>query len=228
MSEKIPQKANGGNAHAEGDYSYAEGGAAGESSRGIGGDGGDAHAIGVLSTAVGGRGGRGGLSKGGPGGDAVAEQDGAASYGGNGGESAQHDGRGGRGGTPQLLSVLLGDELARRAGMKLPYGAPNTFPGRGGDSIDSPQYMARRLIVEKIKNQYFIENGIPTEGSLASVGVSQWSNNFYQPLTARFSDVWYDRKIVPLSWINDQVQKNGNKWAVAIEDEEYVFTDLIL
>ena len=225
MSKKILGTANGGNAHAEGDYSYAEGGAAGESSRGIGGDGGNAHALGVFSIAVGGRGGRGGIWKGGPGGDAVALQDGAASYGGSGGESDQYDGRGGRGGSPQLLHNLIGDELARRAGMKLPYGTPNTFPGRGGDALDTPQYMARRVIVELIKLRYFIDCGQPTEGSFLPSGASGWPEEFYLALTAKFSDVWYDRTVVPLTWINSQVQQSGNKWTVAVEDEEYIFTD---
>lgn len=226
MPKKILKPASGGSAHAEGDYSYAEGGAAGDSSRGIGGDGGDAHALGAFSIAVGGRGGRGGISQGAPGGDAVAQHDGFhACYGGNGGEAAQHDGRGGRGGTAQLMQTFVGDELARRARMKLPYGAPNTFPGRGGDTLDTPQYMARRLIVEKIKLRYFIENNIPTEGGSSFSDISIWPQELLQPLTARFSDVWYDRTVVPIAWINDALRQGGNKWNVSVEDEEYVFSD---
>jgi hypothetical protein len=224
--QKIQDTADGGNAYAEGDYSYAEGGDAGDSSRGIGGDGGHAHAVTAYSKAIGGRGGRGGIGKGGPGGNAMALQDGVACYGGNGGESAQHDGRGGRGGTPQMMRTFLDAELIRRAAMKLPYGTPNTFPGRGGDSPDEPQYMARRLIVEQIKSSYFIEHGIPTEGAIMQSGnMLMLPDDWLQTLTARYSDVWYDRNIVPLKWINEQVQRSGNMWTVEVEAEEYVFAD---
>lgn len=226
MLKTILEPAKGGNAHAEGDYSYAEGGAAGDSSRGVGGDGGHAHALGKYSIAVGGRGGRGGVGKGSPGGNAVELSEDAACYGGNGGESGQHDGRGGRGGTPQMLQVLFGAELARRAEMKLPYGSASTCPGRGGDGCDTPQYMARRLIVEQIKYRYFVEHDLPTEGTFSSSGrLSGWSDVTYQTLTEKNCDVWFDRTIVPLAWINDQIQQRGNKWIANIEDNEYVFTD---
>lgn len=224
MHPKILQPGKGGNAHAEGDYSYAEGGQAGDSSRGVGGDGGHAHALGMLSTAVGGRGGRGGVGKGGAGGHAVALQDQSGSYGGNGGESSQHDGRGGRGGTPQMLQLFVGAELARRAEMKLPYGMRNIFPGRGGDAPDTPQYMARRLIVEQIKYSYFIEHGLPTEGTFSPGDlIPVLREEFHQLFTAKNSDVWYDRTVVPLAWINEKIQQRGNKWTVEVEAEEYVF-----
>jgi hypothetical protein len=200
--QKIQEPGKGGNAYAEGDYSSADGGDAGDSTTGPGGDGGDAHAQGVHSVAVGGRGGRGGVGKGGSGMDALALQDNVAYYGGDGGESSQQDGRGGRGGSAQVMEVF-GAEFARRARMKLPYGAPNNFPGRGGDSPDSPQHKARRLIVERIKAQYFVDHQVPAGGD----------------------DVWYDRRVVPLDWIVRQLDAAGHKWIVEIEDEEYVFTD---
>jgi hypothetical protein len=224
--KKIQQIANGGNAFAQGDYSYAEGGAAGDSGRGIGGDGGDAHAVGHSSTAVGGRGGRGGRSRGGTGGDAIALGEGAHYYGGDGGEACQYDGRGGRGGAPQMLHTMFNAEFARRAAMKLPYGMPNVFPGRGGDSPDTPQYMARRLIVERVKLKFFLEHGIPTEGAFV-VGEKFFPASWLEVFTAKHSDVWYDRTIVPLLWLNEEIQKSGNKWSVAIEAEEYVFEDKV-
>ena len=226
MRPKILQSAKGGNAHAEGDYSYAEGGAAGDSARGVGGDGGHAHALGLLSTAIGGRGGRGGVGPGGPGGNAVAFDDHSGSYGGNGGESSQHDGRGGRGGAPQMLQIFVGAELARRAEMKLPYGTRNIIPGRGGDTYDTPQYMARRLIVEQIKYSYFVEHGLPTEGTASPDGLlSPLLEEFYPLLTAKNVDVWYDRTTVPVEWINEKNRQRGNKWTVAVEADEYVFID---
>jgi hypothetical protein len=126
----------------------------------------------------------------------------------------------------QMMEIFFGTEFARRAGMKLPYGAKNTFPGRGGDSLDTPQHMARRSIVENIKRSYFLVHGIPTEGSM-----TQEDNMFPLPpewqqvFTGKFSDVWYDRTVVPLTWINEQVQRRGNLWHVIIEADEYVFID---
>ena len=225
--QKIQQSADGGNAHAEGDYSYAEGGTAGDSVRGPGGDGGQAHAVGRNSTAIGGNGGRGGMGKGGCGMDVVALQDDVTSYGGHGGESSQDDGRGGRGGQSPMLAEMFGAEFARRAGMKLPYGAPNIFPGRGGDTPDTPQYMARRLIVERVKAKYYVENNIPTEGAIMSEGwpLGMMPAELQQALTAKDSDVWYDREVVPLTWINEQVSRDRNKWTVIVEADEYVFID---
>lgn len=226
--QKIQQTAVGGNAHAEGDYSYAEGGAAGDSVTGIGGDGGHAHAVGRNSTAIAGNGGRGGVGKGGCGMDVVTMQDDVTSYGGHGGESNQYDGRGGRGGLSPMLADMFSTEFARRASMKLPYGALNTFPGRGGDTPDTPQYMARRLIVERAKANYYSETNTPTEGAITAndgrffhIMPPEWK----QALTAKYSDVWYDREFVPLSWINQQVSQEGHKWTVTIEAGEYVFTD---
>lgn len=224
--ENLQETADGGNAHAQGDRSYAEGGAAGDSSNGVGGDGGRAHAVGNDSVAIAGRGGRGGLGKGGPGGDATALGDGTIYYGGDGGESSQHDGRGGRGGVAQMMESIAGPEFARRARMKLPYGAPNTFPGRGGDTPDTPRYRARRIIVEHIKMQYFSAHSIPTEGAARlDDRLRMMPSEWHQALTAKHSDVWYDREVVPLSWINDQLRHGGHKWAASVEAEEYVFTD---
>jgi hypothetical protein len=226
--QKIQQTADGGNAHAEGDHSYAEGGAAGDSTTGIGGDGGHAHAVGRNSIAIAGNGGRGGVGKGGRGMDVVTLQEDVTSYGGHGGESNQYDGRGGRGGLSPMLTEMFGTEFARRASMKLPYGALNTFPGRGGDTPDTPQYMARRLIVERAKANYYAETNTPTEGAITAndggffhIMPAEWK----QALTAKYSDVWYDREFVPLSWINQQVSQEGHKWTVSVEAGEYVFID---
>jgi hypothetical protein len=87
----------GGDAEAE-SGGAARGGTGGEAGAfGDGGEGGKAKAIGSNSVAIGGPGGRGGIDPGMPGGDVIA-YDGIFSAGGEGGESAQPDGRGGRGG----------------------------------------------------------------------------------------------------------------------------------
>ena len=224
--QKIQQTANGGNAHAEGDYSNAEGGIGGDSSRGPGGSGGYAHAVGTNSTAIGGGGGRGGLGPGGPGGEAVALGDGDTYYGGDGGESNQADGRGGRGATNQMLHTVFGTEYARRASLKLPYDASNNLLGRGGDTPDTPQYKARRLIVEQIKEAYFVQHGVPTEGAaIGSVDPRLADGDWMLAFTAKNCDVWYDREIVPLTWINEKVHQGGTKWTVTVEADEYVFSD---
>lgn len=128
-----------------------------------------------------------------------------------------------------MLAEMFGSEFARRAGMKLPYGASNSFPGRGGDTPDTPQYMARRLIVERVKANYYAETNTPTEGGIMAgdgrflhIMPVEWA----QALTVKYSDVWYDREIVPLTWINQQVSQGGHKWTVTVEAEEYVFTDI--
>jgi hypothetical protein len=77
-----------------------------------------------------------------------------------------------------------------------------TEPGRGGDSADTPQYKARRIIVEEIKARYFAERGLPQE------------------------EVWWDREIVPLAWITAELMAAGHRWTAAIVDDEYEFTDL--
>lgn len=225
---KIQHLSKGGNAGdsiAVGDGSYAEGGNGGDAGGGVGGDGGSAHAIGKDSVAVGGKGGRGGRGKGGPGMCVVVMQEGVRGYGGDGGESSQHDGRGGRGGAAPMMSAF-GAEFARRAGMRLQYGMLNIFPGRGGDSPDTPQYKARRLIVEQFKAKYFIQHGIPTEGAAAPNSSDMLPVEWRQALMTKCSDVWYDREIVPLVWINEQLHQAGHKWSATIEAQEYVFVDV--
>lgn len=86
--------------------------------------------------------------------------------------------------------------------MRWPYGEPVTEPGRGGDSPDTPQYKARRLIVEDIKARYFAERDLPQE------------------------EVWWDREIVPVSWIASELMKGDHRWTLAVVDDEYEFTDL--
>jgi hypothetical protein len=86
--------------------------------------------------------------------------------------------------------------------MRRPYGEPNTEPGRGGDGADTPQYTARRLIVEELKKQFLQALGLP------------------------LNDVWWDRQIVPLEWINQRLEENGHRWRTAIVDHEYEFADL--
>jgi hypothetical protein len=86
--------------------------------------------------------------------------------------------------------------------MRWPYGEPVTEPGRGGDMLDTVQYKARRLIVEDLKLRYFAERRLPTR------------------------DVWWDRDVVPLDWINARLHGEGHRWRAALVDEEYEFTDL--
>lgn len=77
-----------------------------------------------------------------------------------------------------------------------------TEPGRGGDSADTAQYKARRIIVEEIKARYFAERGLPQ------------------------GEVWWDREIVPLAWIRAELMNAGHRWTAAIVDDEYEFADL--
>lgn len=194
----------GGDAAVVGDDSSARGGDAGRFASSPGGRGGDALVRGNRSLAIGGLGGGGGLGQGGPGGDADVHSDNALAWGGQGGEAAQHDGRGGRGGRAPGLdqsAELFGTKFRPRH-MRWPYGEPVTEPGRGGDSPDTPQYMARRIIVEDIKGRYFAQNGLP-EG-----------------------EVWWDRIVVPLEWINAELMAAGHRWGVTIVDDEYSFSDV--
>lgn len=127
------------------------------------------------------------------------------SIGGMGGEAPQADGRGGRGGRAHMdesLADLLGIKF-RRKHMRWPYGEPVTEPGRGGDSADTPQYKARRVIVERLKAQYVAERGIVLD-----------------------DDVWWDRDVVPLDWINSQIIAEGHRWQATLVDDEYDFSDL--
>lgn len=192
----------GGDAEVEGDDSSAEGGAGGQGVVGDGGRGGHARVLGDRSYAVGGKGGRGGLGPGQPGMDVFVEQDDVFSVGGQGGEANQIDGRGGRGGRAYLAN-LFGD--VDRGHIKPPYGRPHTEPGRGGDAPDTPQYMARKLILLAIKERYFVEKEI---------------------LPRDADTVWYDRTIVPLSWMNETLHIRGYCWRVSVVDDEYEFNDV--
>lgn len=193
----------GGDATVDGDESYAQGGDAGETVIGPGGSGGDAHVLGDRSSALGGRRGRGGVQAGMPGGDVEVVGNDTHAEGGQGGEANQADGRGGRGGRAGGSSVIdwLSGER-RRPHMRWPYGEPITEPGRGGDAADTPQYMARRLIVEVLKTQYYRARQLPLD------------------------DVWWDRELVPLDWINEALAAGGHSWRADIVDWEYEFTDL--
>ena len=186
----------GGNAEVEGNNSTAEGGKGGEAVVGDGGRGGDARVVGNDSMARGGFGGRGGLGPGSPGGDAEVLSDNALAFGGQGGEASQPGGRGGRGGRAPGLDY-------RRAHMRWPYGEPITEPGRGGDAPDTPQYMARRLIIEDLKAQFFQARALPLD------------------------EVWWDREIVPLDWLNERLSEDEHRWRVRIVDWEYEFSDFV-
>ena len=125
-------------------------------------------------------------------------------HGGMGGEAAQPDGRGGRGGlsggrehTCKAPGTLLEPH------MKRPYWDDKEIePGRGGDSPDTPQYRARRLIIEMIKADYLA------------------APEFFT------TSVWYDRKAVPIDAINAKLAEAGHKWKIAVDDHEYAITDL--
>lgn len=194
----------GGDASVIGDGSRAMGGDAGDSVIGDGGRGGDASVQGSRSVAIGGQGGRGGIGPGMPGGDVSIESDNVIGIGGQGGEASQPDGRGGRGGrasaSPYFESWLGGG--ARRPHMRRPYGEPNNDYGSGGDAPDTPQYKARRLIIESLKERYFKERSRPIQ------------------------DVWYDRDLVDLAWLNRQLSAGRHRWTVKIVDSEYEFADL--
>jgi hypothetical protein len=86
--------------------------------------------------------------------------------------------------------------------MRWPYGEPVTDPGRGGDSPDTPQYKARRIIIEELKARFFAERRLPQE------------------------EVWWDRDVVPLEWINGELAAAGHKWRAAVVDDEYEFSDI--
>lgn len=197
--------ATGGDAEVTGDHSTARGGDAGQSRAAPGGRGGNASVKGNNSNAAGGRGGHGGLGQGGPGGDAHVIGDNSGCLGGNGGEANQEDGRGGRGGAAQGMEFL--GFCQRRAGMKLPYGEPNNFPGRGGDGPDTLQHMARRLIVEDLKLRFFIKNRLTRKD---------------------VHHIWYDREEVPLAWINSRLEAEEHKWRAAIVADEYAFSEITL
>lgn len=194
----------GGDAEVAGDHSTARGGDAGDAVIGPGGDGGTAKVNGTRSSAVGGRGGRGGIGPGGSGMHVEVDGDNQHARGGDGGEANQPDGRGGRGGASPISDEhreMFGLPK-RRPHMRWPYGEPITEPGRGGDGADTPQYKARRLIIEDLKASYFRANGLSA------------------------LDVWWDRETVPLGWLNEQLQAGGFGWRAAIVADEYEFTDV--
>lgn len=198
---------DGGRAEVEGDGSKAQGGAGGDGTTvGGGGKGGDASVRGDNSVAVGGRGGRGGIGPGGAGGDAEAIGDNHHSYGGMGGEAPQSDGRGGRGGRSamdQELAGMLGIKY-RPGHIKTPYGSQANEPGRGGDSPDTPQYKARRIIVEDLKLVEFVRQGHPLDRD----------------------EAWYDRSVVSVDWINQALLSLGHRWQMRVVDDEYEFYDV--
>jgi hypothetical protein len=256
MTARKGSGGRGGDARVDGEDSTAEGGLGGDAVVGDGGDGGDAWIEADRSHGIGGPGGRGGLGpggkggdarivpkgasledhlidesaasvgprdtwiaidgkiialarggqnggEGGRGGDAYAVGDDAFVAGGQGGESPQSDGRGGRGGRAFIPDHLSHHFGARRpAHMRWPYYEPVTQPGRGGDGPDTPQYKARRLIVEWIKKRYLARQGLPAD------------------------EVWWDREVVPLAWINEQLKADGHLWRASVVDDEYEFTDV--
>lgn len=218
----------GGQASVAADRSHAIGGRGGRGGIGPGGPGGDVHILPegtsweelislgkappigpsdtylstsdgrILLLARGGQNGNDG-SRGG-GGFAIGNDTFAA--GGQGGEASQPDGRGGRGGRAHGMDESLGGlGKNRRAYMRRPYYESINEPGRGGDAPDTPQYKARRLIVEQIKQQRFAQLGLP------------------------LSEAWWDREIVPIDWINKQLMADRHRWSVMVVDDEYEFTD---
>jgi hypothetical protein len=62
--------------------------------------------------------------------------------------------------------------------------------------------MARRLIVERFKAAY------------------------YRAKLLTLKDIWWDREVVPLAWINQQLMNEGHRWKAKIVDNEYEFEDL--
>jgi len=207
MNDQQPSSGGpGGHAEVRGDDSDATGGDGGDAVVGAGGKGGDARVIGNRSLAIGGKGGRGGIGPGQSGGDVLVESDDAIAIGGQGGEASQPDGRGGRGGRAGNVGSVLGVFGIRDHGhIKPRYGQQHLEPGRGGDSPDTPQYKARKLIIIALKERYFFERQL------------EW----------RDADaVWFDRSIVPTVWLNDTLQLRGYKWRVDLADSEYVFRDL--
>ncbi len=139
--------------------------------------------------------------EGGRGGDGFAIGTNSLTAGGQGGEASQPDGRGGRGGHAYVgYDLARPGAAARPAHMRWPYYEPITEAGRGGDAPDTPQYKVRRLIVEQIKKKYFAQHGLP------------------------FDEVWWDREIVPLTWINEQIGADGHLWRATIVDDEYEFS----
>lgn len=220
---------DGGHATVVGDRSHAIGGPGGRGGIGPGGKGGDAHILpegtclgeyissnelnppvgpGDTYVSIGGEIlllARGGLNggEGGQGGDGFAVGDDSFSAGGQGGEASQPGGRGGRGGRAYMPDELASSFGSRRpAHMRWPYYEAVTEPGRGGDAPDTPQYKARRLIVERLKKCYFAAQGLSLD------------------------DVWWDREVVPLAWLNERLKSEGHRWRAIVVDDEYEFPDV--
>jgi len=205
VTRDIISGGTGGNAEVEGDYSSAQGGDAGQAVQQPGGRGGHAKVRGNHSIAVGGKGGRGGVTPGSPGGDVEIVGDFGGAWGGQGGEAPQADGRGGRGGRSGGadfdLSMFTG-QVHRPQHIKWPYGEPVTEYGRGGDSADTPQYRARRIIVENLKRCEFGRRSLD------------------------INEAWWDRKIVSVDWINRCLVHQGHAWQMRVVDDEYEFFDI--
>lgn len=220
---------DGGHASVAADRSHALGGLGGRGGLKPGGKGGDAHILppgssieeqigkrhddqgqirpGDTYVAINGKivllargGGHG--DEGGHGGDGFAIGDDSSVVGGQGGEGSQLSGRGGRGGRSfnhDATNQIFGPR--RPAHLKWPYYEPVTEPGRGGDAPDTPQYKARRIIIEHFKKQYFAQRCLP------------------------IAEAWWDRDVVPLAWINERLQDDGHRWSARVVDDEYEFTD---
>lgn len=119
--------------------------------------------------------------------------------GGMGGEADQPDGRGGRGGLSPGAEYLSGTHQPH---MKRPYwGDGEPHFGRGADGPDTPQYHARRLIIELMKAEYLGANAYFTTA------------------------VWYERDAVPVDALNAMLAKAGHGWTVAIIDNEYAISE---
>ncbi|HXQ47540.1 MAG TPA: hypothetical protein VN806_13040 [Caulobacteraceae bacterium] len=60
----------------------------------------------------------------------------------------------------------------------------------------------------------------------------RWPYN--EPIKARYfaerglalSEVWWDREVVPLAWINEQLEAGGHLWRADVVADEYEFTDV--
>lgn len=204
----MAQAARGGNAIARGKGGRAIGGDAGPSGLAPGGRGGDVDISTPGITAIGGKGGGGGIVPGMPGMDITDALEGMGDYieGGMGGEAPQPDGRGGRGGLPgggATLADLLG--ITRRPHMKLPFwDTGEVYYGRGGDGGDTPQYQARRLIVELLKADL--------------LGAATYFT----------TDVWYDVDSTPCETLNTRLSELGHQWEVTMANDDYAFYDLPL
>ncbi len=85
--------------------------------------------------------------------------------------------------------------------LRWPYGEEITEYGRGGDASDTPQYKARRIIIEELKKDFFHAKSLP------------------------LIDVWWDRDTVSLEWLNMRLKELGHRWHTILVDWEYEFRD---